>query len=293
VECEFTKETNKRMSVNKSVSCCPEGVSNYLRYDRQVSDLEKENLTLREEVDKAKREVNKLLQQRHHILADEEAMNHSASSKDLASSLRLERKRKRTDGLTFVEVRKNMENFGEGILSSPHTLKSSPLALKRDSLQLPKLPSRAEREEMLVKYKAGFQSALPILEWSPFVKAYAKVSDTESLDGMATDWIAMLFAVFACSCLCGDVPNSRQYYETAKSYVNMWTDAPTVDSIRAMFLMSVYLVEVNNRAAAWNILGLAIRTSQDMGLDQPSNRRLPVSEDMRKRIWFSLGVHER
>jgi hypothetical protein len=60
-----------------------------------------------------------------------------------------------------------------------------------------------------------------------------------------------------------------------------------------MFLMSVYLVEVNNRAAAWNILGLAIRTSQDMGLDQPSNRRLPVSEDMRKRIWFSLGVHER
>jgi hypothetical protein len=44
------------------------------------------------------------------------------------------------------------------------------------------------------------------------------------------------------------------------------SNTPNIVNVRTLFLVSVYLIETDQRTAAWTRLGLAIRWAQDLGI---------------------------
>ncbi|KAK5449784.1 hypothetical protein LTS15_008356 [Exophiala xenobiotica] len=110
-------------------------------------------------------------------------------------------------------------------------------------------------------------------------------------------WIATVNTVFALGCQYS--PNispdlGGEFFKKATFLINFEVlGACTLESLQALVLMSLYLQSSANLNHSWNVIGLAVRQAQSLGLHlQKTYQRLgtPVVREVQKRVWTACYV---
>ena len=201
------------------------------------------------------------------------------------------KRRKLTTSHDFSAVRRNMETYGHGVLKQPRFWMST--QRRKSAVPMPELPPQEHVSQLLHQYAISFQKTLPIFEWSAFRQQCEEVYQVGSLEKAAPEWVAVFFAVLACSCLHGDKEQGKRYIENVKAVANFWADELTIDDARSAYLASVFFIETNSMSAGWTSLGYAVRIAQDLGLHKETTSRSSVEEELRRQLWWSLCATDR
>lgn len=89
----------------------------------------------------------------------------------------------------------------------------------------------------------------------------------------------------------------RTFFQRAKDFVSLDSlEHGEVTLVQALLLMGHYLQSTDRSSMCWNIVGLAIRTSQSIGLDKPARSGRNMSRldvEIRKRLWGGCILQDR
>ena len=197
-------------------------------------------------------------------------------------------KRRKTVGTQYLtRIGVNMARFGRGIFKPPYPHYRNPSPASPSS-SLPGLPPKDVGDVLLRQYRYTIHPTLPMLHWHSFNEQYEAVYRDGSLHNVPRIWSALLFAVFACGTLHRSWSEGQKYLEVSRSLVDLWTEDLTLDHARTALLNCMFLVESNLKSAGWTWIGIAVRTSFDIGLHCEAGTWSPVEEEMRRRVWWSI-----
>ncbi|KAI9887508.1 MAG: hypothetical protein M1823_000687 [Watsoniomyces obsoletus] len=275
VRCQFTKETNRRMSSIK-----------------QVQELE--------------RQLSHARQQLYHLRSTktpagsstEGALEPSLPAGSRETSLAPQRTRRPRAVLfqDFPEVQGRLRIHSQDIFD-PLYLNPAPNSPVFRPKTVPPLPPRELADDLLRQFEASVQQVFPILDWPTFSKTYRHVYELRSFTHTTPAWIALLFSVFACASVFNGQPfhigieEGQAFLERGQSLIDPWEVHPNLEHVQFAFLSSVFLVETNQKTAAWLRLGSAIRIAQSIGVQL---EQLPLKNDSDARpVWWSLCVWDR
>ncbi|KIW25677.1 uncharacterized protein PV07_08838 [Cladophialophora immunda] len=110
-------------------------------------------------------------------------------------------------------------------------------------------------------------------------------------------WIATVNTIFALGCQFS--PNispelGEEFFKKATSLIKFEIlGVCTLESLQALVLMSLYLQSSANLNHSWNVIGLAIRQAQSLGLHLQKTyqrSRTPLVREVQKRIWTACYV---
>lgn len=271
VKCQFTKETNRRMSSIK-----------------QVQDLEKQ-LSL------AKQQINQLrVMLQEGGAADLDAGIANIPPLQLPESTTKEHRQFPTPMDGFEDVRRNIRNYGRGIFKPPPPYRQvGPQPLYPHVTH--SLPPKHVADRLLSHYRGSVQVYAPMLHWPTFMQEIDALYRTGSFQHSAHVWVALFYAVLACGTLMDPQPNGSAqegegagYLEMCMRSINTWSDDLTMDYARASLLISIYFMEVNLTSGGWVWLGAAVRIAQELGLHTDRGPYPPVEAEMRRRVWWSI-----
>lgn len=195
-------------------------------------------------------------------------------------------------------ARTQLNDFGRGLLKPPVTAAQPRHELEQeDSFERPHLPPQGVAEQLVHLYYDYIHRHFPILHWPTFHQRYLLAYDREGIATMPREWIATLFAVFACGVLYTRSPyrmrEGKAFLTQSTSIINFWEDDVSLDQATISFLASIFLAEVNRKSASWIWLGAAIRIAQDLGLHVQGGNWSSTEGEMRKRIWYSFYCWDR
>lgn len=90
------------------------------------------------------------------------------------------------------------------------------------------------------------------------------------------------------------------FFQRAKDFISLDSlGRGEVTLVQALLLMGQYLQSTDRSSMCWNIIGLAIRTAQLIGLDKPARRHLAdgrmskLDEEIRRRLWGGCILQDR
>ena len=90
---------------------------------------------------------------------------------------------------------------------------------------------------------------------------------------------------------------ARDFYQRARQIYNYeLLDSMSIPSVQMLLLTGVYLQSAQSANRCWNVIGLAIRAAQGLGLHvetSKSRRQCQVDREVRRRIWHCCLVLDR
>lgn len=294
VRCQFTKETNRRMSSIKFVPLFQVlAIIQFTKASyRQVQDLEKQLLTTKQQLDQL-RSGGQKLDDSMDLDVDANGLN-SLPLPD--SEVRGPRRTQTTVLQNLSDVRSNLKSHGGGIVGIPAPYRhedSVPLSANES----PTLPPKNAADHLLSQYYLCVHSYISVLHWPSFVEKYEQIYQTGSLAGVSRSWTASLFGVFACASLYTHGPDrvqeGKEYIKICYSLLDIFKDKISMDQVRASLLVSVFLFEVGSKTASWVWMGSAVRLGQELGLHVESGSWPAAEVEMRRCIWWSLYCWDR
>ncbi|KAF7860876.1 hypothetical protein EAF04_008394 [Stromatinia cepivora] len=165
------------------------------------------------------------------------------------------------------------------------------------------LPPRQQADDFLYCYWEFVHPVFPLLDLQGFNTSYQRLwlsSPGKGLDGdelSKTIFHATLNLVFALGCqYSSDVPSHRkssyadELYRRSRKLLNFEIlDALQLSLVQLFLLTGVYLQSTHHANRCWNMVGLAIRTAQGLGLNTENNlhRADQLSIEIRRRVWYS------
>jgi hypothetical protein len=265
-----------------------------LTLSRQVQDLEKQLLDARQQLERYH-----AVERKPDLSTDgrpDTASSIYAEFPSIGKSPRRMLKARAPQDLTSARVQLN--DVGRGLLKPPVTgvqLRSHTTSVQVSDLQ--GLPAQRAAERLLHYYHEYIHRLFPVVYWPKFQQNFVIAMDQTSGQSLATEWVAVFYAVLACGALAthdrGRLPEAQDYLTRAISTINFWEDDVSTNQAIVAFLASIALVEMNRKSASWIWLGSAIRIVQDLGLHVQGGQWSPVEGEMRKRIWYSFYVWDR
>ncbi|OBT65060.1 hypothetical protein VE03_05240 [Pseudogymnoascus sp. 23342-1-I1] len=144
------------------------------------------------------------------------------------------------------------------------------------------LPDRAALERAAVLFFRDINSVIFILDQEKF---YVWLDDVYGEQDVSTSILVIVYLVMA---LCGDEASS---FEIARSYINDVIEESSLNSVRAIMLMTLYRQTRDECSLGWVILGTGIRIAQSFGLHQMIGYTQDTSvyrAEVKRRIWWSL-----
>ncbi|KAF7529729.1 hypothetical protein PCG10_006059 [Penicillium crustosum] len=144
------------------------------------------------------------------------------------------------------------------------------------------LPNRKSLDQAAVKFFAEINSVIYILEQDRF---HLWIDDVYSGKGVRASVLVIMYMVMA---LCGDENPS---FGIARSYMDDVIEESSLESVRAIMLMSLYRQREDQRSVAWAMLGVGIRISMSLGLHQNIGYAHDSSiygSEIKRRLWWSL-----
>ncbi|KAI9734180.1 MAG: hypothetical protein M1818_006613 [Claussenomyces sp. TS43310] len=277
VKCQFTKETNRRMSSIKQVQ----------DLEKQVAQVKRENSHLRSLLN---------VRDGHGGLETEAPSRNALLLPEVGSHP--ERRLRPPAVQDLSRVRANLRNFGRGIFKPPAPYRQIG-SHGSYSTQRPELPPRQLADQLLHSFHASVHSIIPILHWPTFEREYSDVYDAGSLHRAPPVWSSLLFAVLGVGVLFSTDPNiprpqiGKELVETSITCLDLWNDDFVIDHARAALLTSMFLLEMNNKSAAWTWLASAVRISQDIGLHSETGPWPIIEGEMRRRVWWGIYAWDR
>lgn len=274
VKCQFTKETNRRMSSIK-----------------QVQDLEKQMERVRRENSSLKRLLN---ERDGHMDIDVEGTDQPPAQIPEINSNPKQRKRAAPNHDPARE-RANFRNFSKGLFKPPVPYRQPPISILFDP-PLPPLPPKSATTSLLHSYYGALHVMMPLLHWPTLQHDVEELYQPGGMQRAPKSWLSMFFAVLTVGSLfCTDPHLDRTYragefLEVSRSLADPWNNDFDLDNIRASFLTSIALCELNLKSAAWACLGHVVRAAQDLGLHLETGTRSRLDADMRRRVWWAIYV---
>ena len=166
----------------------------------------------------------------------------------------------------------------------------------RPHLDLGSLPPVQIADTLISQYEQGVQRFYPVLHWPSLLACRQQIYSGNPPFTIGRSSIAMFFAVLACGTLFDQsadrLQSGRQYLAIADS-LDGDQDVLNVRQAVVALLGSIFLIEANDRSAAWKRLGSAIRLGQDLSLHVSGGQWSAIEGEMRKRIWYSLYTLDR
>ncbi|KAL4799096.1 fungal-specific transcription factor domain-containing protein [Aspergillus venezuelensis] len=274
VRCQFTKETNRRMSSIK-----------------QVQDLEKQLWSTKQQLQQLRSGM------RSDNLMDLDGDGAGQLQINLPElGYRPQRRPRAPVAHDLSNARANIRRYGKGIwkVPTPYRQSDSKSLLTADP---PTLPPQDVAHHLLAQYHAHIHTILPVLHWPTFMREYEEVYRKGTLLGVAREWAAVLFGVFACGILHTLDPNreeqGKEFVRTSCGVIDVWQDNFTLDQARAALLASIFLYEVNAKSASWVWNGSAVKVAQEIGLHLESGPWPALEGEMRKRVWWGMYTWDR
>lgn len=197
----------------------------------------------------------------------------------------------------FDHVRRNIQDQSQGIFELPSQYQHLPSQMNGAS-PTPEIPNREEYAYLSRSYLDSIHIHVPLLHWPTFQSEVDHIYTTRSFQGKSREWIALFFAVMACGALHSPGGSSngakRAYvlYEiSAQALVPLPSEA-TVIHAAAMFLLSVFALETELKAAGQMWFAAAVRHAQRLRLYSESE--YPIKEqELRRRLWWSIYAMDR
>ncbi|KAI2632582.1 fungal-specific transcription factor domain-containing protein [Hypomontagnella submonticulosa] len=282
VKCQFTKETNRRMSSIKQVQ----------DLEKQIERVRRENSTLR----------RTLAERGEHMDVDGDGAEQLPQQllPDLNSD---PRRRKRAASLLQdpSRARAAFRNFSRGVLKPPAPYRQSQAAIVVFDHPRPPLPPKTIVDKLLRQYYGAVHIMMPILHWPTLQHQVEELyQNPTNLQRVPISWHSMFFAILALGSLFSTDPcpertlRASEFLDASRSLTDPWNNDFDLDNVRASFLASLALNELNLRSAAWTWLGFAVRSAQDLELHlEVVGVRSRVEADMRRRVWWAIYVLDR
>ncbi|KAI8411405.1 hypothetical protein FOFC_07999 [Fusarium oxysporum] len=163
------------------------------------------------------------------------------------------------------------------------------------------LPIRRVSDKYLQSFWDIVHPVFPILHRPTFARFYGLLWEPTSLktDITVDDpvMLATLNLVLAIGCRfteCADLGSralqADQFYQRARGLVPIDSlDVESLPIVQLLLLTAVHLQSTRYSSRCWNIVGLAMRVAQSLGLhlNQTSATRNQLEREMRRRIWYT------
>ncbi|KAK8094133.1 fungal-specific transcription factor [Apiospora hydei] len=277
VKCQFTKETNRRMSSIK-----------------QVQDLEKQIERVRRENNTLKRLLN---DRDGQMDLDVEGVDQLAIPiPEIGTE---PKRRKRTAPLHDPSrARANVRNISKGLFKPPAPYRPTPMAAPPE-VRLPSPPPRSVTEALLHSYYGAIHVMMPLLHWPTLQREVEEIYQGAGLQRMSASWLSTFFAILAGGSVFSSerhpdrIHQAAELLEISRSLVDPWNNDFSLDNVRTAFLTSLVLNELNLKSAAWSGLGTAVKMAQDMSLHLEVGAPSRLEADMRRRVWWSIYILDR
>ncbi|KAL6702810.1 hypothetical protein ACN47E_000896 [Coniothyrium glycines] len=171
------------------------------------------------------------------------------------------------------------------------------------------LPIRRISDSYVKSYWDVPQTIFPILHEPTFMRYYDQIwSPKHSTEGpQMTDnpiMLATLNLVLALGCrITESVPRgsraslSEQFYQRARRLVPIDSlDVASLPAVQMLLLTAVYLQSTTYSSRCWNIVGLALRVAQSLGLHLQRSASKTCNQrerEIRRRIWYTCVTLDR
>lgn len=193
-------------------------------------------------------------------------------------------------------VRCNLKENGRGLLQIPSLYRGASRP-RQQTLEIPDLPARPLTERLLVAYHDHLHAQFPILHWPTFQEQCDQVYQTGSVAAVGASWVAVFLCVLACATLHDPHVDANQEGKTflamAMSTTDVWKNEFSIQEAQMSFLTTVFLIELNLKAAGWIWLGSAARIAQEIGLHIESGSWPPIEGEVRRRLWYCIYSWDR
>ncbi|KAF3395135.1 hypothetical protein DPV78_009209 [Talaromyces pinophilus] len=149
-------------------------------------------------------------------------------------------------------------------------------------------------------YKTGFLRRYEKL-WQPETHRVAELGIPDDRDPV---YLATLSIMLAIGCQFSDFiePARRpiiadQFYQQSKRLLPAdFMDYTSLPSLQLLLVTGVYLLGTTHTGRCWNIVGLALRVAQGLGLQLDSVRpqsNCQLKRELRRRVWYSCVILDR
>jgi hypothetical protein len=293
-KCQFTKETNRRMSSIKLVQTIRSEFHDAKLRPRQVQDLQSQLIELKEE--------NMDLRTRVADRSPPRTINRPILTTRRQDVLALETPEPLQPPVmqNFDAIRMNVRAYSIRVFAStvpePQTKPAGGLS------NLPEIPPRPHYAHVSRSYIKSIHEWFPVLHWPMFQHEVDQVYANRTFEGRTMEWVGLFFVVMACGTLqtplssFGSVrgqPPAWEYYNAAKEALSPHPEIITMDYAKAALLMSIFTMESNMKSTASLWLASAVRSVQMLGLQFDRTARHPVEAEMRRRLWWSVYTWDR
>ncbi|KAI5779125.1 fungal-specific transcription factor domain-containing protein [Geopyxis carbonaria] len=164
------------------------------------------------------------------------------------------------------------------------------------------LPDKQIADELVNAFFNTVHPSFPVVLKKLFMKQYVTFFETFFPPGNSKRWLAILNLIFAIGTLYGKFTGSEwrggdaehlKYFGRARILSldeGSIFEVADLQQVQVIGLAAMYLLSSNQTNRAWNVIGLAIRYAQTLGLNLRND--VPefdeVEKEMRVRMWFAL-----
>lgn len=163
--------------------------------------------------------------------------------------------------------------------------------------ELFRYPSREEADKLLDAYFSTLHIAYPFLceRWvrQTLYKVYDGFTLWSDLDRQTLSMLNFLFALGSYWCNWPFDDHCMYFARGRQLFFDIFKNS-TIELIQCYMLACFYLLIINKPARSWNVLGLVIRSCQNLGLvtDTEGTATTAVDLEMKRRLWYSAYVLE-
>lgn len=173
-------------------------------------------------------------------------------------------------------------------------------------------PLRRAADDYLHCYWEFIHPIFPVLHKPSFMRRFEALwsesrgphpgSKQEEFDHIV--FTSTLNLVFALGCQFSNLvrePNrahvAEEFYQRArKLFVFDILDSASITLVQMLLLTAIYLQSTSHANRCWNVVGLAIRAAQSIGLDSEPPTRTPrdqLARELRRRLWHTCVTMDR
>lgn len=266
---------------------------------KQVQDLEKQIERVRRENSNLRRT---LAERGEHMDVDGEGSEQLPQQHPPDPNIEPRRRKRPTPLLQDPSrARAAFRNFSRGVLKPPAPYRQSQTSIITFDHPRPPLPPKVIVDKLLHTYYGATHIMMPILHWPTLQHQVEELyQNTTNIQRVPISWHSMFFAALAIGSLFSNDPypdrtlRAGEFLEASRSLTDPWINDFDLDNVRASFLISLALNEMNLKSAALTWLGAAVRSAQDLELHlEVAGVHSRVEADMRRRVWWAIYILDR
>lgn len=171
------------------------------------------------------------------------------------------------------------------------------------------IPPRSMADNLVHSFFTFAHDFLPIFHKPAFDRQYEKLWTSSVLTGLHDPrehledaiFLSTLNVCFALGSLFDQLvldedreSTSDAYYQRSRALINFDVcDYSSLSTVRLQLVSSLYLQTTSNASRCWNVVGMAIRLAQDIGLHENpvgTSQSDQLGVDMERRVWYSCVV---